>query len=101
MENSLKKWEYQATLPASWEFWMQIKKQQLEPDMEQETGSKQEKEYINAVYWHCAYLTYMQSTSCKILGWMKNKLESRAPGEISITSNMEITAPLWLKAKWN
>ena len=69
---------------------MQIKKQQLEPDMEQETGSKQEKEYINAVYWHCAYLTYMQSTSCKILGWMKHKLESILLGEISITSDMQM-----------
>ena len=80
---------------------MQAKKQQLEPDMEQQTGSKLGKEYLKALYCHPAYLTYMQSTSCKILGWMKNKLESRAPGEISITSNMEITAPLWLKAKWN
>ena len=59
-----KKWEYQATLPASWEIWMQVKKQQLEPDMEQESGSKLGKEYGKAVYCHLAYLTYMQSTSC-------------------------------------
>ena len=64
---------------------MQIKKQQLEPDMEQQTGSKLGKEYIKAVYFHPAYLTYMQSISCKILGWMKHKLEQRSPGEISIT----------------
>ena len=67
---------------------MQVKKQQLEPDIEQQTDSKQEKEYIEAVYCHPAYLTYMQST-CKILGWMKHKLESTLPGEISITSESE------------
>ena len=59
-----------------------------EPDMEQWTGSKLGKEYISAVYWHLAYLTYMQSTSCEMLGWMKHKLESRLLGEISITSDM-------------
>ena len=56
---------------------MQVKKQQLEPDLEQQTGSKQEKEYVKAVYCHLAYLTYMQRMSCEIPGWMKNKLESR------------------------
>ena len=63
----LKRWEYQTTLPASWEIYIQVKKQQLEPDMEQETGSKSGKEYINAVYCHPAYLTYMRSTSWKML----------------------------------
>ena len=64
---------------------MQVKKQQLQMDMEQQTGSKLGKEYIKAVYCHPAYLTYMQSTSCEMLGWMKLKLESRLPEEISIT----------------
>ena len=64
---------------------MQDKKQQLEPDMEQQTGSKLGKEYNKAMYCHLAYLTYMQSTSCKIPGWRKHKLESRFPGEIQIT----------------
>ena len=70
---------------------MQVKKQQLELDMEQQTGSKSGKEYIKAVYCHPAYLTYMQSTSWEMLGWMTHKLESRLPGEISITSDMQIT----------
>ena len=78
---------------------MQVKKQQLEPDVEQQTGSKSGKEYIKAVYGHPAYLPYMQSTSCEILGWMKHKLESRLLGEISITSGMQMTPPLWQKAK--
>ena len=60
---------------------MQVKKQQLELDMEQKTGSKSGKEYVKAVYCHTAYLTYMQSTTCKMLGWMKHELESRLPGE--------------------
>ena len=64
---------------------MQVKKQQLELDMEQQAGSKEVKEYIRAVYCHSAYLTYMQSTSCELPGWMKHKLESRLPGEIPIT----------------
>ena len=80
---------------------MQVKKQKLEADMEQQTSSKLGKEYIKAVYCHLAYLTYMQSTSYKILGWMKYKLESRLPGEISITSDMQMTPPLWHKAKRN
>ena len=78
---------------------MQFKKRQLEPDMEQQTGSKLGKEYIKAVYCHPAYLTYMQNTSCKVLGWMKHKLESRLPGEISITLDMQMTPPLRQKAK--
>ena len=89
-----KRWEYQTTLPASWETYIQIKRQQLEPDMEQWTGSKLGKETIKAVYCHPAYLTYMQSTSCEMLGWMKHKPESRLLGEISITSDMQMTAPL-------
>ena len=76
---------------------MQVRKQQLELDMEQQTGSKLGKEYVKAIC-HPAYLTYMQSTSCEILGWMKHKLESRLPGEISITSDMQMTPPLWQKA---
>ena len=67
----LKRWEYQTTLPASWETCMQIKKRQLEPDMEQQTGSKLGKKYVKVVYCHSVYLTYMDSTSCEILGWMK------------------------------
>jgi len=78
---------------------MQVKKQQLEVDMEQQTGSKLEKEYVKAVYCHPAYLTYMQSTSYEMPGWMKHKLESRLLGEISITSNMQMTPPLWQKMK--
>ena len=64
---------------------MQIRKQQLELDMEHQTGSKEEREYVKAVYCHPANLTYMQSTSCEMLGWMKHRLESRLPEEISIT----------------
>ena len=74
---------------------MQIRKKQLELDMEQQTGSKSGKEYIKAVYCHPAYLIYMQSTSCEMPGWMKHKLESRLLGEISITSDMQMTPPLW------
>ena len=73
-------------------------KQQLEPDMEQRTGSKLGKEYIKAVYCHPAY---MQSTSCEMPGWMKHKLESRLLEEISITSHMQMTPPLWQKVKRN
>ena len=69
---------------------MHIKKQQLEPDMEQWTGSKLGKEYVKAVYCHPAYLTSVQSTSCEMPGWMKHKVESRFPGEIPITSDMQI-----------
>ena len=87
--------------PASWEICMQIKKQQLELDLEQQTGSKLGKEYVKAVCCHPAYLTYMQSTSWETLGWMKHKLESRLPGEISITSDTQMTPPLWQKVKRN
>ena len=78
---------------------MQVKKQQLELDMEQQTGSRLGKEYVKAVYCHPAYLTYMQSTSCEMLGWMKHKLESRLLGEISITSDMQMTPPLYRKQR--
>ena len=84
---------------ASWETYMQVRKQQLGLDMEQQTGSKQEKDYVKAVYCHPAHLTYMQSTSWATLGWKKHKLESRLPGEISITSDMQMTPPLWQKVK--
>ena len=87
-----KRWEYQTTLPASWEICMQVKKQQLELDIEQWTGSKLGKDYIKAVYCHPAYLTYMHNISYEMLGWMK--LESRLPGEISITSDMQVLPPL-------
>ena len=78
---------------------MQIKKQELELDMEQEIGSKWGKENVKAVYCHPAYLTSMQSTSCDMPSWMKHKLESRLPREISITSDMQMTPPLWQKVK--
>ena len=78
---------------------MQVRKQQLELDMEQQTGSELGKEYIKAEYCHPVYLVYMQSASCKMPAWMKHKLESRLLGEISITSDMQMTPPLWQKAK--
>ena len=80
---------------------LQVKKQQLELDMEQWTGSKLGKEYIKAVYCHPANLTYMQSVSCEMLDWINHKLESRLPGEISITSDMQMTPSLWQKVKRN
>ena len=80
---------------------MQVKKQQLELDMEQQTGSKQEKEYVKAVYCHPTYLTYMQNISCEMVGWMKHKLESSFLGETSIISDMQITLLLWQKVKKN
>ena len=80
---------------------MQVNKQQLELDMEQQTGSKLGMEYVTAVYCHTAYLTYMQRTSWEMLGWIKHKLESRLLGEISITSDMQMTPPFWQKAKKN
>ena len=80
---------------------MQVKKKQLELDMEQQSGSKLGKEYIKALYCHPAYLTYMQNTSWEMPGWIKHKLESRLPGETPITSDMQITPPLWQKAKKN
>ena len=78
---------------------MLVKKQQLELDMEQLTGSKLGNKYVKAIYCHLAYLTYMQSTSCEMPGWMKHKLESRLPGEISITSDMQMTPPSWQKGR--
>ena len=72
---------------------MQIKKQQLELDMEQQTDSKSEKEYIKAVYCHHAYFTYMQSISCEMLSWIKHRLESELLGEISITSDIQMMPP--------
>ena len=94
-----KRWEYKTIWPASWEICMQVKKHQLELDMEQQTGSKLGKEYDKAVYSHPANLTYIQSTSCEMLGWMKHKLESRLLGETSVTSDMQMTSPLWKKVK--
>ena len=96
-----KRCEYQTTWTASWETCMQVRKQQLELDMEQQTGSKSEKEYIKAVYCHPVYLTSMQSTSWETLGWKKHKLESRLPGEIAITSDMQTTPPFCEKVKRN
>ena len=78
---------------------MQVKRQQLELDMEQQTDSKLGKECVKTAYCHPAYLTYMLSTSCEMPGWIKHKLESRLPGEISVTSDMQMTPPLWQKAK--
>ena len=97
----LNRWEYQATWPASWEIHMQVKKQQLELDMEQQTGSKSGKKYVKAVYCHPAYLTSMQSTSDEMPSWIKHKLESRFPGEISMTSDTQMIPPIWQKAKKN
>ena len=97
---TLKEMGIQTTWPASWETCMQVKKQQLELDTEQ-TGSKQGKESVKAVYCHPAYLTSVQSTSWETLGWSKHKLESRLLGEISITSDMQMTPPLWQKVKKN
>jgi len=78
---------------------MQVRKQQLELDMEQQTGSKEEKEYVKAVYCHPDYLTSMQSTSWETLDWRKHRLESRLLGEISINSDMQMTPPLRQKVK--
>ena len=96
-----KRWEYQTTWPASWEICVQVKKQSLELDMKQQTGSKLGKEFIKAVYYHPACLTYMHSTSCEMPGWMKHKLESRLPGELLIASDIQMTPPLWQKVKKN
>ena len=99
----LKRWEYQITLPVSWEICIWVKKQQLEQDMEQQTGSKLWKESDKGVYYHPAYLTYMQSTSCKMPDCIHHKLESRFLGEISTISDcsdmqlISLTAEKW---KW-
>ena len=90
-----------ASWPASWDICMQVKKQQLEWDMEQQTGYKSGKECIKAAYCHLAYLTSMQSTSCKMPGWMKHNLESRLLGEISITSDRQMMPSFWQKGKKN
>ena len=79
---------------------MQVRKQQLELDMEQQTSSKSRKEYVKAAYCHPAYLTYIQSTPCEMPGWMKHKLEWLL-GEISVTSDTQMTPPLWQKVKKN
>ena len=97
----VKRCEYQTIWPASWEICVQVRKQQLELDKEQQIGSKSGKEYIKALYCPLSYLTSMQSTSCEMLGWTKHKLESSLPGEISITSDMQMTPPLWQKVKRN
>ena len=78
---------------------MRVKQQQLELDMEQQTGSKSEKEYVKAVYCYCAYLTYMQSTSWETLSWMKHKMKSRLLGEIAITSDMQIDTTLMAESE--
>ena len=82
-------WPINLTWP--WEICVQVKKQQLEPDIENQAGSKSGKEIVKAAYCHPAYLTYMQSISCEIPGWMKHGLQSRLPGETSMTSDMQIT----------
>ena len=96
-----KRWEYQTTLPASCKTCVRVKKQELEPDMEQRTGSKLGKEHVKAVYCHPAYLTYMQNISREMPGWMKHKLESRLLGERSTASYMQMTSPLCQKVKRN
>ena len=94
-----KRWEYQNTFSTSCKTCIQTKKQQLEPDMKQWTVSKLGKKYIKAVYCHLAYLTYMQNKSCEMLGWINHKLESRLLGEISLTSDMQMTPPYGRKQR--
>ena len=93
--------EYQTTWPASWEICMQVKKQQLELDLEQQTGSKLGKEYVKAVYCHPASLTYMQSTSWETLDWNKHKLEINIAGRNINNLRYAGDATLWQKAKKN
>ena len=95
-----KRWEYQTTWPASWGICVQIKKQQLELDIEQ-TGSKSGKEYVRAKYCYPVYLNDMQDTVCEMPGRMKHKLESRLLGAVSVTSDMQMTPLLWQKVKKN
>ena len=83
---------YQTILPVSWETYMQVKKQQLGLDMEQQTGSRLGKEYVKAIYCHPTYLTSMQNTSCEMLSWINHKLEPTLWGEISTTSDMQMIA---------
>ena len=80
---------------------MQVKKQQLEPDMEQQTDSKLGKKYMKAIYCHPVYLTSMQNTSCEMLDWMNHKLESKFPGEIATTPDMQMIPLEWQKVKMN
>ena len=80
---------------------MQVKRQQLELDMEEWTGSKLGKEYVKTAYCHPAYLAYIESTSCEMPGWMKHKLQSRLQREISITLGRQMTPPIWQKTKKN
>ena len=86
-------------LPVSWETCLKVKKQQLEWDMGQQTGSKLGNEYVKAIYCHPAYVTYTQSASLKMPRWMKYKLKSGLLGEMSITSGMQVTPSLWQKVK--
>ena len=96
----LKEMGYQTTLPASWKILMQVKKQQLELDMEQWSGSKLIKAYVKTVYCHAAYITYMQSTSWETLGWMKHKLESRYADDTTLmTESKEELNSLLMKVK--
>ena len=88
-----KRWEYQTTLLAPWEICMQVRKQQLELDMVQQTGSKLRKKYVKVVYCHPVYLIHMQNISFEMLGWMKYKLKSRLLTEISVSSEMQMTPP--------
>ena len=93
-EKFLNKWEYQSTFPISWQTCRQVKRQQLEPDMEKLTSSKFEKEYDKDIYFHPAYLTCMQSPSCERPSWMNHKLKLRLSGEISTTSEMQMITTL-------
>ena len=96
-----KRWDYQTDHVTCLLRNLYAGQEATEADMEQQTGSKLGKEYVKAMYCHPTYLTYMQSTSCEMQGWMKHKLKSRLLGEISITSDMQMTPPLWQKAKKN
>ena len=97
--NVLKEMEYQTILSVSWETYMQVKKQQLEPYMEQLIGSNLGKEYDKAAYCHLVYLTSMQSASCKMLDWLNHKWESRLWRQISTASDMQMMSLYWQKAK--
>ena len=99
--NFLQRWEYQTILSASWEISVQVKKQELEPNLEQQTGSKLGEEYIKAVYSHPVYLNLDEEYIMWNAGLDETQLESRLLGEISITSDMQTTPPLWQKVKRN
>ena len=96
----LKKWEYQTTLPASWQIYMQVRKQQLELDIEQQRGTKLGKGYIKAIWSSCLFNFYAEYIM-KMPHWREHKLESRFQGETLITSDMHMTPPLWQKVKRN